>query len=178
MKRLMAVTVIMVAALFLGCPGGGPTAPRAKEDPRDELIKSSIKTAAASSNPLELMALFSGHPEMRKSEGAGVADKMMMTALIIGGINGFDLDLSKARDIKLKASKFSTPKRYCLDGTFAYSGPGRTGSGKIEVENGTGTIFTCTENGRDGTPYLDKLEFKLDGKTLSAAKKVPKTGGK
>ncbi len=178
MKRI-AVTVltIMVAVLF-GCSGGGPTGTAPKGDPRDQVIKNAIKIAASSSNPLELMALFSGHPEMRKAENASVSEKMMMAALVIGGINGADLDLARLKDIKLKPSKFSTPKRYCLDGTFNYSGPAKTLAGKIEIENGTGTIFVCTANGKDGRPYLDKLEFKPDGKSVQAAKKVAKTGGK
>lgn len=180
MKRFTAVTlIIMVIVLVLvGCNNNTGTAPRAKEDPRDQVIKNAIKTAASSSNPLELMALFAGHPETRGLENAGVADKMMMTALILGAINGYDLDLARAKDIKLKVSKFSTPRRYCLDGSFVYTGPGRTAAGKIEVENGTGTIFACTSPGKDGQPYLHKLEFALDGKTLSAAKKIAKTGGK
>lgn len=178
MKRITAVTVltIMVAVLF-GC-SGQDTGTTAKGDPRDAIIKNAIKTAASASNPLELVGLFAGHPEMRGAENTGVANKMMMAAFVIDAVNAADLDLSKAKDIKLKSSKYSSQKRYCLDGTFGYTGPAKTLAGKLQIENGMGTIFTCTVNDKTGQPYLDKLEFKLDGKTIQAARKVGKAGGK
>jgi predicted small secreted protein len=175
MKRIAAVTVLMVAAIILAaCSGGGSGsksgASAVKKDPRDTLIKTAIST----SNPVEIAALFSAHPDMQKT--SGVAEKMVLTGLLIGNINGFDLALDRARDIKLKPHKLSSDKHYCLDGTFSYSGPGRTGGGKIEIENGQGTIYVCTKPGKDGVPYLERLVFKPDAKTLQMAKKVNRGG--
>jgi len=177
MKRSIA-TVIMVAILFLAACGDNTpgSAPRVKEDPRDTLIKNAIKTVASTSNPLEIGALFSEHPDMLR---ASAAEKMVLTGLIIGNMNGYDLDLSKAKNIKLRPSQNTRRggNEYCLDGTFDYVGSGKGGGrNKLEI-SGTGTIRACTDQKKDGTRYLSMLKFGLERDTIRSAK-VIRNGGK
>lgn len=178
MKRTAITLVIMIAALFLaGCGNNTPgTAPKAKEDPRDVIIKNAVKTAISTTNPLELGALFADHPDMAR---ASAAEKMVLTGFMLGNINGYDLDLSRAKNIKIKPS--STTRRgneYCLDGTFDYTGPGKGGGrNKLEI-NGPGTIRACTAQKKDGTPYLSMLKFGLERDTIRNAKIIRNGGGK
>lgn len=187
MKRTVTALVLMVVTFFLvaGCKDNGTSAQ--KGDPRDVIIKNAIKQAASSGNsPMELYNLFAGHPEMSKD--IPMAGKLWIMANVIGSVNAHDLDLSRMKDIKLKApapSK-SPSKWYCLDGTFAYAGPARLGnSGKTEIASGNGKILACTKESKDGKPYLDKIEFKLSPETIreawtkiDAEKKAAKAAGR
>jgi len=148
MKRTVTALVLMVTVLFLVACNDNGTGTTQKGDPRDVIIKNAIKQAASASNPMELYNLFAGHPEMSKD--MPMAGKLWVMANVIGSVNAHDLDLSKMKDIKLKApapSK-SPNKWYCLSGTFAYAGPARLGnSGKTEIREGTGKIEACTRDG-------------------------------
>lgn len=179
MKRFKAVrTVLMVIALAIlvaGCGNNTPGTPKAKEDPRDAIIKNAVKTAISTSNPLELAALFSEHPDMLR---ASTAEKMVLTGFLLGNMNGFDLDLSKAKNIKLKPSPNTRTRgnEYCLDGTFDYVGSGKGGGrNKLEIA-GTGTIHACVNQKPDGSQYLSRLKFGLASDTIRSAKVV--RGGK
>lgn len=169
MKRTAAILALVVAALFLtGCNDTGTSTP--KGDPRDVIIKNAIKQAASASNPVELYNLFAGHPEMSKD--MPMAGKLWVMANVVGSVNAHDLDLSKMKDIKLKAPMQNSKqsKWYCLSGTFGYNGPARLGnSGKTEIREGTGKIEACIRDAKDGKPYLNSIEFKLDQETIRTA---------
>lgn len=167
MKRTATILVLMVVTLFLatGCNDTGTTP---KGDPRDVIIKNAIKQAASASNPMELYNLFAGHPEM--SEDMPMAGKLWIMANVVGSVNPHELDLSKMKDIKLKASQNSKQSWYCLNGSFAYTGPARLGnSGKTEIREGMGQIQACTRDAKDGKPYLNSIEFKLSPETIRTA---------
>ncbi len=117
-----------------------------------------------------------------------LSEKLWLMANVVGSVNPHDQDLSRMKDIKLKApapSK-SPSKWYCLDGSFTYSGPARLGnSGKTEIASGNGKILACTKENKDGKPYLNSIEFKLDQETVRAAwaridaqKKAAKASGR
>lgn len=184
MKRTLTA-VLMVATLFLATACNDTGTSTTKGDPRDVIIKNAIKQAASASNPMELYNLFAGHPEMSKD--LPMAGKLWVMANVIGSVNPHDLDLSKMKDIKLKASQNSKQNKwYCLSGTFGYNGPARLGSGKTEIREGAGKIEACTKEGKDGKPYLNSIEFKLDQETvrtawaarIDAQKKAAKTAGR
>lgn len=185
MKRTLTA-VLMVATLFLAtaCNDTG-TSNTPKGDPRDVIIKNAIKQAASASNPMELYNLFAGHPEMSKD--MPMAGKLWVMANVIGSVNAHDLDLSKMKDIKLKAPAQNAKqnKWYCLSGSFSYAGPARLGSNKPEITDGVGEIKACTRDGKDGKPYLNSIEFKLDLPTvqkawarIDAEKRAAKTAGR
>lgn len=168
MKRTATILILTVAVLIAAACSNTATSTQ-KGDPRDALIKNAIKQAAGTTNPMELYNLFAGHPEMSKD--MPMAGKLWVMANIIGSVNAHDLDLSRMKDIKLKApapSK-SPNKWYCLSGTFAYAGPARLGNtGKTEISEGMGQIQACTRDGKNG-PYLNSIEFKLDQETIRTA---------
>ncbi len=168
MKRtLTAVLMVTVLILATGCNDTG-TSNTQKGDPRDVIIKNAIKQAASASNPMELYNLFAGHPEM--SEDMPMAGKLWIMANVVGSVNPHELDLSKMKDIKLKASQNSKQSWYCLNGSFAYTGPARLGnSGKTEIREGMGQIQACTRDAKDGKPYLNSIEFKLSPETIRTA---------
>lgn len=178
MKRTAITLVIMIAALVLaGCGNNStPGTSRVKEDPRDTIIKNAVKTAISTTNPLEIAALFSNHPDMLR---ASPAEKMVLSGFLIGNTNGYELDLSKAKNIKLRPSPNTNTRRgneYCLDGTFDYTGSGKGGGrNKLEIA-GTGTIHACTDQKTDGSQYLSRLKFGLASDTIRSAKVV--RGGK
>lgn len=183
MKRTLTA-VVLVATLFLATACNDNGTSTTKGDPRDVIIKTAIKKTAGTSNPMELYALFSGHPDM--SRDMHISEKLWVMANVIGSVNAHDLDLSKMKDIKLKAPQNSKQNKwYCLSGSFMYTGPARLGSGKTEVREGMGQIQACTKEGKDGKPYLNSIEFKLSPETIreawariDAQKKAAKASGR